>query len=265
MQSPIDLNKVLKRKGLDPSRPYIGVVVDDNDPDKLARIKVRVPVLHDPLEDSKLPWAVPENFDHPEGLMGGEQRSGKFNGVPRVQHKVAVYFRHGGDANNPSYGPVPIDQQNILPEFEVNYPNRRGIVTRNGYTIIFDSKTDEIFIHNPGDLNLTILGDVNQTVVGDLQQIITGSTSDIPGYLLNAPETVLSQLSPNQQKQVEWKGLLGTGSGNYHTEVKGDWTMNVGGNVKHEIGGRFERNVGSSVKENAGSNHDIKASVINLN
>lgn len=265
MHVPIDLNKVIHRKGLDPNQPYIGLVIDDNDPEQLGRIRVRLPVFQDSIPDDKLPWAVPENYNHPEGLIGGEQRSGRFNGVPLRGHKVAVYFRHGGDANNPSYGPVPIDLQNVLPEFEVNYPYRRGEVTHDGFTFIKDSKTGEIFIHNPGDLNITILGDVNQTVVGNLQQKITASSGEIPSYLRNAPETVLSSLSANPQKKIPFEGLLGGDAGNYHVDVQGNMTMRVRGNMEEQIQGNYKRTVRGRIEDTSNSTYTMKGSRINLN
>lgn len=265
MHVPLELSKLIHRKGLDANTPYIGIVIDDNDPEKRARIRVRLPIFQDTIPDDKLPWAVPENFNHPEGLVGGDQRSGRFTGVPLRGHKVAVYFRHGGDANNPSYGPVPLDAQNVLPEFEINYPYRRGEVTHDGFTFIKDSKTGEIFIHNPGDLHLTILGDVNQTVVGNLQQKITSSTGNIPSYLANAPETVLGSLSANPQKKIPFEGLLGGEAGNYHLDVEGNMTMRVGGDVEHEIAGKVKRKVSGQIEDTSSGRYKMRGSRIDLN
>jgi hypothetical protein len=275
MHSPTDLNKILHRKGLDPNTPYIGVVVDDNDPEQLSRVRVRLEVFQDSIEDTKLPWAVPEGNNHPQGLQGGDtvSRTGTQNGIPLRGNKVAVYFRHGGDANNPSYGPVPFDMQNTLPEFETNYPYRLGHKLYNGFTYINDTKTGEVFLHTAGDLNLTILGDVNQTVVGNLQQVITDSENDIPGYLLNAPETVLSQLSANPQGKIAFQGFYGGSQGNMHTIVKNNYTVDVGGNMQEKIGGKYERTVSGKITDKTNASMDLKASgqttikgsVINLN
>ena len=275
MQPTVDLSKIIHRKGLDPNKPYIGVVIDDNDPEYLGRIRVRLDVFQDSIPDDKLPWAIPETNLHPNGLRGGdvEQRTGSFRGVPKRGNKVAVYFRNKGDANNPSYGPVPIDTQNILPEFEKNYPNRQGTVLPNGSTFVIDLKTNEVFLHNPGDVNLTILGDVNQTIVGNLQQIVTGNKGDVPGYLLNAPDFVLGSLSANPQKQVAFQGLLGGESGNYHTKVTGNYTMEVEGNVEERIKGRYSRKVNGKIEDRTSATMDLKASgnlnakgsIVNLN
>tara|TARA_B100000214_G_scaffold357534_2_gene317279 strand:+ start:83743 stop:84570 length:828 start_codon:yes stop_codon:yes gene_type:complete len=261
MHSTIDLNKILHRKGLDPNTPYVGVVVDDNDPEYLGRIRVRLDIFQDSIPDEDLPWCIPEENFHPFGLLGGdvEQRTGSFAGVPRRGNKVAVYFRHGGDANNPSYTSVPIDVENILPEFETNYPHRKGVVLHNGYAVVIDTKTNEIFVHNPGDVNLTVLGDVNQTVVGNLQQKITNSTGGIPGYLANAPDSVLGSLAAHPQKKIPFEGLLGGDAGNYHTYVKGHMTVQVDGNVEEKIAGKFKRTVGGKIEDKSGSSMDLKA------
>jgi hypothetical protein len=267
MHTPVDLNQILHKKGLDPRKPYVGVVIDDNDPEKLSRLRVRLEVFQDSIPDNKLPWAIPENQFHPEGLRGGDidGRSGIQPGIPLRGHKVAVYFRHDGDASNPSYGPVPIDAQNILPEFETNYPYRQGVVLHNGYTVIIDTKTNEVMIHNPGDFNLTVLGDCTQTVVGNLQQIVTSSTSDIPGYLRNAPETVLSTLSANPQKEIEFKGLKGGSSGNYHLETTGHATLKIGGDLEYDIGGTTKIKTARKADYESGGKTKVKGSRIDLN
>ena len=128
-------------------------------------------------------------------------------------------------------------------------------------------------MHTAGDLNLTILGDVNQTVVGNLQQVITDSENDIPGYLLNAPETVLSQLSANPQGKIAFQGFYGGSQGNMHTIVKNNYTVDVGGNMQEKIGGKYERTVSGKITDKTNASMDlrasgqttIKGSVINLN
>lgn len=275
MHSPVDLKNILQRKGLDPNTPYIGTVIDDNDPEQLSRVRVRVDVFQDSIPDTKLPWAIPDHNLHPQGLLGGEDtaRTGTQHGVPLRGNKVVVYFRHNGDANLPSYGGLPFDQANVLPEFETNYPYRLGHKLYNGYTYINDTKTGEVFLHTAGDLNLTILGDVNQTVVGNMQQTITDAESDIPGYLLNAPDTVLNSLSANPQKQISFEGFQGGEAGNFHTKVKNHYTVEVGGNMEEKIKGNYKRTVSGKIEDTASSTIDIKASgamtlkgsVINLN
>jgi hypothetical protein len=72
---------------------YTGVVIDRNDPRKLARVRVRVPGLI----DEKSPWALPL------GTFGGGYKVRRgFKFVPKVGAEIAVLFKMG-DLDHPYY------------------------------------------------------------------------------------------------------------------------------------------------------------------
>jgi len=273
MKAPVDLNRIIRKKGLDPVRPYPGVVVDNNDPDYLYRVRVRCPQIHDHLPDTKLPWAT-KCQDHYEGLKGGSDstRSGSCH-IPKRGHEVVLYFPSGGDPMIPEYrNNRPMDKANRMPEFEKNYPFRYGYKLKNGHFEIIDTKTNEVFFNNPGDWDITILGDVNQTIVGNQTLMVTGDMGDIPGYIRNAPEFVIKDLAPKPAGRIPFKGLLAKKASS-HTNIRGDHTMEIDGNVKWivkkdmtvDVKGNSIYKTGKEHTHNAVKHYAVTSARIDLN
>lgn len=71
---------------------YRGVVVDNNDPEKLGRIKFMVPGVVEP----ESPWA------YPHGTLGGGSAARGFFAVPEIGADVTVHFDQG-DPDIPMY------------------------------------------------------------------------------------------------------------------------------------------------------------------
>jgi uncharacterized protein involved in type VI secretion and phage assembly len=80
----------------DPGRKYLalymGVVVDVADPEKLGRVRIRIPGVIEP----RSAWAFPL------GMPGAGGRKQGFFVVPPVGAEVGVFF-HQGDADRPYY------------------------------------------------------------------------------------------------------------------------------------------------------------------
>ena len=74
---------------------HIGVVVRRDDPDKVGRVRVRVPGLYEPAS----PWALPM------GLPGGASPDRGLWWVPEVGAEVAVFLNRG-DEDDPRYMPA---------------------------------------------------------------------------------------------------------------------------------------------------------------
>lgn len=257
---PLNITRFLKQQGLDPKQTYEAEVVNNNDPRKLGRIRARIKGIFDGIPDDHLPWAVPM-YHHADGAYnpGGDatDRAGSFM-VPKNKHKVGLRFPDA-DPHRCVWGPYTVDEQVALPEREKNYPDRAVLKFSNGMYIIIDTKTNEIFFNNPGDIDMTILGDVNQYIVGNQQLVVSNTKGLIPSYLLNAPDTVLKRLSPKPAKEIPFLGLLGPAqSGNRHIHVTGDQTMLVEGNRKTVIGGNDMLVVGMNRTEIISMVHRIQ-------
>lgn len=70
---------------------YVGMVVDDNDPEEMGRVRVKIEAV---IEKSR--WAYPIGT-----VGGGKTRRGFFN-VPEVGSTVGVFFNQG-DPDHPHY------------------------------------------------------------------------------------------------------------------------------------------------------------------
>lgn len=256
----VNLTKFLKPGGLDKGMKYEAVVVNNNDPRQLGRIQARIAGIFDGIEDDHLPWAIPK-FQHADGAYnpGGDalDRSGTFH-VPKNKHIVSLQFPTG-DPHIPVWGSYTVDEKVALPERKKNYPDRAVIKFSNGMYIIVDTKTNEIFFNNPGDVDMTILGDVNQYIVGNQQLVVSSTKGLIPSYLLNAPDTVLSRLSPKPTRAIPFTGLLGPApAGNRHIHVTGNQTMLVEGNRSTVINGNDMLQVGMNRIETIAMVHRVE-------
>jgi hypothetical protein len=114
---------------------YRGFVVDNVDPEKLARLRLRVPSL---LADQVTDWALPCL------PFGGLANQGLFL-VPEVGAQVWVEFE-GGDRSHPVWtgtfwqasGDVPTDKDE---------PTTRVLRTPKGHVLSFEDADDEEAVH----------------------------------------------------------------------------------------------------------------------
>lgn len=267
MKLPIDIMKVISKKGIDSDTPYKGVVIDSNDPDKLLRVQVRVPILHDGIEDRYLPWAIPEDAAHPRGLVGGGLgRTARLMGIPTRGAYVSVFFRHAGDPNLASYTHnLPITSDSIPEEFLNGYPDTHGVIYPSGMFHLHNERTNEVFLNLPGDCHVTIFGDCHQTVIGNYQVTVAKSTAAIPSYLKSSISSILSSLQPDPKTRVPFKGLGKKDAGNLHLEIEGDFTSNTQGNVIHTVAGNMEYNVKGDMDVNVDGNYKENGRRIDMN
>lgn len=252
---------------LSPTKAYEAIVVDENDPSRKGCIRARVPILMDEIPDSDLPWARPRGWNHPFGQMAQKKRSvgvtSMFLGVPRRGNKVNLYFP-SRDPHAPVYSAdAAIDDISTDPVYQVNYPNRMGLRFPNGFQIVVDTQTNEIFFINPGDYHMTVFGDMNQTIVGNQQLIVTDTRGDVPGYILNDPNMSAKYLDSDPQGRIAFKGLLGRQSGSQHTIIKGNQTVKVHGNKREEIMGDYSIKA-KNVNFDVGNKFDVDAASVDL-
>lgn len=139
---------------------YRGTVVDNNDPLKLGRIKVKVyPWFANITESNKLPWAVPAM-----PIWEGSGNGYGYFAVPKVGSQVFVFFENG-EYMQPVYFAEALDGVYGLPaERETNYPDRKVMKTKNGIVIYVDDNAKEIYIYHPSSTYLKIDSDGNISV-----------------------------------------------------------------------------------------------------
>lgn len=166
----IEANKVIKPSNIY-KYPWIGEVVDNNDPKKLGRVKIKIAGFLEG-DASSLPWAIPEN---PTGF-GGTGSDSSFM-VPVVGAKVNVHFMYD-DIYFPVYRGFYQSSNTHQTAFDSNYPNKYGHIA--GETkIVIDRQTNQVEIEtaNGVKVNISSAGDVT----------IEGPTK----IKIDAPEVIL--------------------------------------------------------------------------
>ena len=109
----------LLKEQVDPaSMTYIGNVVDNNDPKKLGRVRVQIPLYAD-LKAESIPWAAPLLASH-----GNSQEYGGLN-VPELGAQVRVTFP-SKDYTAPYYSGAELNETTRTTFFDDDYPHTYG-------------------------------------------------------------------------------------------------------------------------------------------
>jgi hypothetical protein len=107
---------------------HIGKVIDNNDPERIGRCKIRVyGIYSDLIPDSDIPWAVMDS-----GFVGGT--NGSFI-VPPIDSLVNVIFQDN-DIYNPMYTTKVKSTTNFISDKDEDYPDSM---------IFFETDTGEYF------------------------------------------------------------------------------------------------------------------------
>jgi len=178
--------------------PVIGLVVDNKDPDKLARVKVKFPTL--PGTDTS--WWAPM-----ASLGAGKDRGWFF--LPEVDDEVLVMFAHG-DIRRPIVLGAIWNGKDKPPDKNDGGNERRTIVSREGSKIIFDDDKGEITISDGGGIGKIVI------------------TKD--KITLEATQGDVCLQAPKGEINIVAKELSSTGSMNYHIEAASGG-LQVGGDA----------------------------------
>jgi hypothetical protein len=174
-------------KVVEPSRiykyPWIGEVVDNNDPKKLGRVKVTIAGLLEG-DAASLPWVMMENSTG----FGGNGTDSSFI-VPLVGSKLNIHFMYD-DIYFPVYRGFYQSANTHQSAFDSNYPNKFGIVSgetklvidRNENTVSIETANGvKINISSAGDLTIEgptkIKIDAPEVILGDKLSGITTAQS----------------------------------------------------------------------------------------
>lgn len=158
---------------------YLGLVVSNEDPDGLDRVKALVPNLYDELETA--PWIGPSTKYSPFGNGPGY---GTF-GSP-VKGSIIVVELQGGNPQFPVYSGSLLHAQvkdaNLLKLF---HNLAWGFVDPSGNMLVVDMKTQRltfkhstnvIFTIEGGNVRVQMPGNLNAEVGGNLQATVGGTT-----------------------------------------------------------------------------------------
>lgn len=164
---------------------YHAIVVDNNDPKKLKRVKIRIQELHgttQEIPDSNLPWAI--QF-RPTFLGGDTELSTSY--VPRIGSSVIITHIRG-EIYQPAYMFELSHNSNRMTQGEQNYPDSYVFKdSRENYYHV-DMINDTLDIKFNGSETLRITENRETTIDGNDTEIVGGNDlEDITG---NKTETV---------------------------------------------------------------------------
>lgn len=133
-------------KNLEYHERWEGVVIDNDDPEKLGRVKIRIYTLYDNIPQESIPWAVPDIT-----FIGSTV--GNFI-VPENNTILRGYFDMG-DIQKPIYDSIAynIDHLNDSEvDYTEDYPHKMTLLeTDQGDYLTLNRKTGELaFIHRTG-------------------------------------------------------------------------------------------------------------------
>ncbi len=179
------------------------IVVNDNDPLLIGRIKARVSLFHQGYADDQLPWCMPF-IVAPNGTAPG---MGSLN-VPATGSLVALFVPLKDPVNCYYLGNL-LSSNNTLADFITNYPYVYGNVDRAGNLFKVDTKAgtwtynmvDGSFIEfNNGTLNIVATSELMINVQGDANINASGAVN-ISGTSvnLNPSSNPASSVSPRQR------------------------------------------------------------------
>lgn len=193
----------------------VGWVVDNVDPEKRQRVKLRIPQLHRNVPDDKLPWAIPDATQSTSNAGGG---SGSVN-VPTRGAKIYVRFEEN-DPHNPRYAGSPttddVNKDNEL--LQEDYPHTRGTVDDAGNRMASNSEKETIDITHKsgstihiaadGTISLSVASDMNTGAVGTIK-IVSNSKVEI-----KAPEIELNSGGGATEPTARQRPSIANQSGN---------------------------------------------------
>lgn len=157
-------------------RSYVGRVVDNNDPNKIGRCRVRVfGIFTEEIPDKELPWAIPE-------FAFRGSKVGSFV-VPPVDTLVRVFF-DCGEIYLPIYTTKVIDTNNMPTQKDTDYPDNMVMFeTDEGDYLTVNRKSKvTTYNHNSG-VKIIIDQDGKVTIEGT--QGSNSMTMDTTGVKVN--------------------------------------------------------------------------------
>jgi hypothetical protein len=158
MASPEDLQRPTTSKSW-----YVGIVVDNNDPEKAQRVKVRVAEMNRGVEDAALAWAMPQAV-----MMVGNTGGVGSMFVPVIGSKVYVRYLDSS-TYYPIYCGYVTSSDAQVAELMEGYPNSYGWIDGMGNKVFFSASGTIDITHATGAKFLfSAAGDVTVKAAKDL-------------------------------------------------------------------------------------------------
>lgn len=192
--------------------PVVALVVDNKDPKKLARVKIKIPSLS---SDETSWWA-------PLVCLGAGKERGWFF-LPEVDDEVLVMFEHG-DINRPMVVGAIWNGEDAPPDSNGGANERRSFVSRNGSKIIFDDDQGTVS-YEDGD------GHGKITISKENKITIETSTGDV---CIQAPSGDFNIVAKEIQSEASMNYHIESGSG---TKLGSDSKITIKGGTALKVQG----------------------------
>jgi hypothetical protein len=173
---------------------YVGVVMDNKDPDKLLRLKVKIlGLFDDPGDGTTLPWVSPKT----ESLKGDSHI------LPEIGQMVEITFENN-DMYRPFYGgkiATPSIWKNTLCNLEGDKYLNNMILFENQFSSLqYDRANSEFVYKNDSGLLVHITGKNNPTTEQTLDSPggitiavgVDGKKADYFSFSMNEDDVILS-------------------------------------------------------------------------
>lgn len=128
-----------------------GTVIDNNDPDKLLRVKIRVNILHENISDEDLPWALPGMLGSGNAMTGA---AGSIS-IPQIGSRVLVTFLDDS-LYNAMYISWRVDANSIPAELLEDYPNAYGFIDSGNNLFFINTQQKTIRLQHVSGTELNI-------------------------------------------------------------------------------------------------------------
>ena len=205
-------------------KDLLGVVVDNNDPMQLERVRCSINGLFSGTPE-ELPWIAPKRLGLYPNTKNGS--SGTFALPPPVGTQLLVTFQ-GGNPLYPNYEAYPVQSSERPSLGSTNYLYRYGHVDPDGTTFFVDTKPGAEpkmeFVHTTG-LKITISSTGKLTII--------------------APSGVDVNVTGDTNITTTGKAVVSAG-GDTKVSAGGNASLNAGGNATISAGGTVNIS-GSSV------------------
>jgi hypothetical protein len=132
-------------------RIWLGVVVDNDDPEQLGRCRIKVYSLFDDLEDTQVPWAFPVTNN---SFAGGGGGFGSIS-IPKIGAIVRVQFSEG-NIYSPEYYGIQTINRAMQADIADSY--------LNSHVIAYDEDEQMKVYYTPGK-GLTIFHKESQVII----------------------------------------------------------------------------------------------------
>ena len=233
---------------------YHAVVVDNNDPDKLKRVKIRIEELHgtsSEIPDSELPWAI--QF-RPTFLGGDTDLSSSY--VPRIGSNVIVTHIRG-EIYQPAYMFELSHNTNRVAKGEESYPDSYVFRDSDDNYYHVDMVNDTLDIKFNGSETLQITVDRTSNIDNDDSRVVGNNDSEY--------------ISGDQYNRV-FQDQTNIVNGNQDNTVEGNKTETIIGTVNQTVisdrtqsSNRLVINTTADIDINAAANVTIDGSNVILN